>query len=78
MAKFAETSCSQCGRGFGPGDHGYSHCADHRAAAVIDAISELMAAHHLVWNHGGQLAGAVMVRDKAVKLLAEALGAASQ
>src|SRR6185503_8939538 len=27
--KFAQTSCSQCGRDFGPGDHGYSHCADH-------------------------------------------------
>ena len=22
-------SCSQCGRDFGPGEHGYSHCADH-------------------------------------------------
>jgi hypothetical protein len=27
--KFEQTSCSQCGREFGPGDHGYSHCADH-------------------------------------------------
>jgi hypothetical protein len=40
--KFAETFCSQCGRAFGPGDHGYSHCSDHRAfqpiAVMLDAI----------------------------------------
>lgn len=30
MARFEETFCSQCGRGFGPGDEGYSHCADHQ------------------------------------------------
>lgn len=28
--RFTETSCSQCGSVFGPGDHGYSHCADHQ------------------------------------------------
>jgi hypothetical protein len=28
--KFDKTYCSQCGREFGPGDHGYSHCKDHR------------------------------------------------
>lgn len=28
--KFPETSCSQCGRDFGPGNHGFSHCEDHR------------------------------------------------
>ena len=22
-------SCSQCGRDFGPGEHGFSHCSDH-------------------------------------------------
>jgi hypothetical protein len=27
--KFANVSCSQCGREFGPGDHGYSRCQDH-------------------------------------------------
>lgn len=27
---FEQTYCSQCGGSFGPGDHGYSHCADHR------------------------------------------------
>lgn len=28
--KFPETFCSQCGAEFGPGDHGYSHCENHR------------------------------------------------
>lgn len=28
-AKFGNTSCSQCGKWFGPGESGYSHCQDH-------------------------------------------------
>ena len=28
-AKFDNVSCSQCGRDFGPGEHGFSHCSDH-------------------------------------------------
>ena len=28
-AKFANTFCSQCGKEFGPGNHGFSHCQDH-------------------------------------------------
>ena len=28
--RFANVSCSQCGRDFGPGDHGFSHCENHR------------------------------------------------
>lgn len=28
--RFPMTWCSQCGRELGPGDHGLSHCADHR------------------------------------------------
>jgi hypothetical protein len=27
--RFANVSCSQCGQDFGPGDSGFSHCADH-------------------------------------------------
>lgn len=27
--KFATTYCSQCGREFGPGDHGFSNCENH-------------------------------------------------
>jgi hypothetical protein len=29
--RFAETHCSQCGKGLGPGDHGVSHCEHHGA-----------------------------------------------
>lgn len=28
-ARFNEVFCSQCGRGFGAGNYGYSHCKDH-------------------------------------------------
>lgn len=27
--RFAHTACSSCGREFGPGNFGYSFCADH-------------------------------------------------
>lgn len=27
--RFQNTSCSQCGEDFGPGDSGFSHCSDH-------------------------------------------------
>jgi hypothetical protein len=27
--RFQQTSCSECGREFGPGNHGYSHCSSH-------------------------------------------------
>jgi hypothetical protein len=28
--KFQVTWCSNCGREFGPGNHGFSHCEDHQ------------------------------------------------
>lgn len=28
-ARFANVFCSQCGKEFGPGNHGYSHCRNH-------------------------------------------------
>ena len=28
--KFANVFCSQCGQEFGPGDHGFSHCENHK------------------------------------------------
>lgn len=30
-ARFPNVSCSQCGQDFGPGDEGFSRCADHRS-----------------------------------------------
>ena len=32
--KFEKTTCSQCGRSFGPGDSGYSHCEDHAQVKI--------------------------------------------
>jgi len=29
--------CSQCGRGFGPGSHGFSHCGNHKGLKVIES-----------------------------------------
>ena len=33
--KFSQTSCSHCGEVFGPGDHGFSHCEDHRGVRKL-------------------------------------------
>ena len=34
IPKFKVTYCSQCGGEFGPGNHGYSHCTDHKAQSA--------------------------------------------
>lgn len=34
--RFPMVYCSSCGKGFGPGDHGYSHCANHAGRAVVE------------------------------------------
>ncbi len=36
--KFEKTSCSSCGREFGPGDHGYSHCINHKTISADAAL----------------------------------------
>ena len=33
LPKFDNVSCSQCQRSFGPGDHGFSHCENHKGMA---------------------------------------------
>lgn len=33
--RFPQTWCSQCGEEQGPGDHGFSHCQDHRRPKII-------------------------------------------
>lgn len=38
--RFAQTSCSQCGRDTGPGDSGHSSCATHQLATAPD-LSDL-------------------------------------
>lgn len=42
MPKFAETVCSQCGQGFGPGERNYSHCVDHRIDLTDEADQYLI------------------------------------
>lgn len=39
---FAETSCSQCGGRFGPGNSGFSHCRDHRDRAATHYVTRLV------------------------------------
>jgi hypothetical protein len=40
--RFACVSCSQCGRTFGPGNHGYSECASHRRVSIpAEAAAEV-------------------------------------
>lgn len=43
MPKFDKVSCSNCGREFGPGDHGFSHCDQHDKADDLISRSELLA-----------------------------------
>ncbi|WP_244099737.1 hypothetical protein [Burkholderia ambifaria] len=34
--RFANVRCSQCGRRFGPGNAGFSHCTDHIGRRALD------------------------------------------
>jgi hypothetical protein len=36
--KHQVTSCSSCGKDFGPGDAGYSHCVDHEEWAELVSL----------------------------------------
>lgn len=36
QARFPMVSCSQCGRGFGPGEHGFSSCQSHAHLEVVE------------------------------------------
>ena len=36
-ARFPAGSCSSCGESFGPGDEGFSHCADHAHLQATEA-----------------------------------------
>ena len=54
--RFADVSCSQCGASFGPGDSGYSHCADHREPTTLDAIKAEITE---TYDHGIPTAGVV-------------------
>ena len=40
--RFQQTSCSHCGTVFGPGDHGFSRCADHAGVPKLPASKKLL------------------------------------
>lgn len=40
-ARFQKTYCSQCGREFGPGNEGFSHCEDHSTDRLQELQSDL-------------------------------------
>jgi hypothetical protein len=40
MARFPVTYCSNCGKAFGPGDHGFSHCKHHNGMRSLTAREE--------------------------------------
>jgi len=51
--KFQNVSCSQCGEDFGPGDHGFSYCKNHRNRVLIaPSISGMRLARRAIklWN----------------------------
>lgn len=52
LPKFDRTYCSQCGAEFGPADHGYSHCRDHRrlTADQLQALQVYAAQHGRTWK----------------------------
>lgn len=41
--RFPMTYCSSCGEAFGPGDHGFSHCKNHKGKLPLTAREEYAA-----------------------------------
>lgn len=39
-ARFPVTYCSSCGEAFGPGEHGFSHCKNHKGKRPLTAREE--------------------------------------
>lgn len=74
--RFAQTFCSQCGRSFGPGNHGFSSCRSHRPA--IDSgywtVEEMEEAKSFA-NDPDDVARALVegVREETAKAIATAL-----
>jgi len=36
LPRYEAVFCSDCGGGFGPGDHGFSHCGSHLGAQEVE------------------------------------------
>jgi hypothetical protein len=66
--RFDEVFCSSCGEGFGPGNHGFSHCEHHsydapRKQSYTQKILRVFQENENVWldadvlaSHGGKYA----------------------
>lgn len=76
LPRFAQTYCSQCGRSFGPGNHGFSSCRSHRPA--LDSgywtVEEMEDARRFA-NDAEDVARALVegVREETAKAIATAL-----
>lgn len=74
--RFAQTYCSSCGRTFGPGNNGYSHCRNH--GGIDDAyywtVEEMEDARRFA-NDAEDVARALVegVREETAKAIATAL-----
>lgn len=70
VPKFEKTFCSQCGGEFGPGEHGYSHCSDHKDAPLaqyFDHVARLKDAIRTclrAFEAGKDVPGAIVPREK--------------
>lgn len=60
MPKFVQTSCSQCGQSFGPGDSGFSHCDQHRAPRDLHIVIDR---HGFVREQDASLSFATVIDD---------------
>ena len=67
---FENVWCSQCGREFGPGNHGYSHCFDHDERRSYKAQAKALA-DELIKGLGWHYPEDHADRDRAVNVLAE-------
>lgn len=83
MPRFEQTSCSQCGQDFGPGNSGYSHCDQHetnRDKTIRKLIGWQIKEHGWTEEEAGQTSAALY--DEIIELemseLRAALGALSK
>lgn len=65
--QFDNTSCSQCGNSFGPGDQGYSHCKDHQKETMKNSESQYI-------NAGYRLERAIIANKSSSDIIAKMHG----
>ncbi len=46
--RFELVFCSQCGESFGPGDEGFSHCADHEGEEPADKYGNPLSGDRII------------------------------